>query len=374
MKKYEKFYLKTLDEKINILKSENLYDEFYDKNLNINDASLLSENVITTYELPFGVVPNFKVDNTNYVIPIVTEEASVVAALNHAAKLTYEIGFKTEILGTNKIGQIFFNLDVDFEKLSFFIENNKENIFKQAQISHPSIYKRGGGVSSFYLKKYQKDMQTYTILYVEVNTLEAMGANIVNTILEGLKKYFTSSGFEVLMAILSNHATSSLVTSRCFIPIESLKGKIETANKILLATDFANLDIYRATTHNKGVLNGISGFFLATGNDTRSIEAAAHSYASINHYKPLTKWKIENKYLIGEITIPCQIGSISKQLNVLNKANLARKLMNFPNAKKMMSITASIGLAQNFSALYALVSDGIQKGHMKLHNRLNKEK
>lgn len=367
---YNKFYNKTIKERISILKNAGLYDESLDINLKVDEANRLSENVITTFELPFGVAPNLLVDGIKYNIPLVTEEPSVVAALANAAKIFSVDGFKTNVYGRLMIGQIFFMPNIN--NLESLLKDNQKAIFDVAEKSHPSIYKRGGGLKSFSLKTYQKDSNNYQVIYFKIDVKEAMGANIVNTILEALKDYFNNLGYPVLMAILSNLATESLVSATVKINVDKLKGGLETAEKIALATTYANLDNYRAATHNKGVMNGISALFLATGNDTRVIESSIHAYASLDGYKAITNWQVIGNDLVGNIKIPCTIGSVSKQLNVLSKAKLAHKILNNPSAETLMSITASVGLAQNFAALYALTTDGIQKGHMSLHNRLNK--
>lgn len=368
MSNFNKFYQKSIKDRIDILSKNGLYEEKFDVSLSVDDVNRLSENVITTFELPLGVVPNFKVDNINYVVPMVTEEPSVIAALSNAAKITNELGFVTKVHSRLMIGQIFFMPNQN--NIESILETNKENIFKIANDSHKSIFNRGGGLKEFELKTYNKDNSSYSVLYLTIDVKEAMGANIINTILEAIKDYLSSLGLLVLMAILSNLATKSLVTSSVKINIDTLKGTFDTANKIVLANTYASLDIHRATTHNKGIANGISAFFLATGNDTRALESSIHAYASIDNYSALTTWEVESNYLVGKITIPCAIGSVGSIQNILSKAKLSLGILNNPNSQTLMSISASIGLAQNFAALYALTTDGIQKGHMNLHNRL----
>lgn len=372
----KKFYEKTVKERIEYLKELDLFDEKLNHTLEINDANLLSENVVSTFELPMGVVLNFKVDEKLYHIPIVTEEPSVVAALNHAAKLTSLYGFSTHVHNRLMIGQIFFNDVFDVDLLKSKLTLHKSAIFDVAKNAHQSIYERGGGLKDFGLVTHTDNNDVaYHVLYVYIQTMEAFGANIINTILESVANYLREAlELDVLMAILTNLATESLVTATCKIPVSNLKGTLETAKRIEKASTFASLDIYRAATHNKGIMNGIHGLFLATGNDTRAIEAACHSYASMDGYKPLSTWKILDDHLVGHLTIPAPIGSVGKQMNILSKARLAHKILGNPSALDLMRISASVGLAQNFAALYALTTDGIQKGHMALHNRINRNK
>ena len=231
---------------------------------------------------------------------------------------------------------------------------------------------RGGGARDIEVKVLSEDGMDFVVVYLIVDTLEAMGANMLNTMLEALKVFLESLTESVaLMAILSNYATRSLVTAKCAIPFENLGEKGEyLAKRIELASKFAKADVYRAATHNKGIFNGIDSVVIASGNDWRAIEAACQSYAAKDgKYQGLSTWRCdeEAKLLIGEITLPMPVASVGGSIGINPTVKVARGLLNNPDAKTLASILVSVGLAQNLAALKALVGDGIQKGHMKLH-------
>lgn len=339
-------------------------------------ADQMIENQLTIHGVPMGLVPDILVDGVSYSVPMATEEPSVIAAASNAARIiTAHGGFHTTQDTRHMIGEVAVaNATVPLAALQEELMHHQDTWLKMANDAHPSIVKRGGGVKRIWVdERYTPDRtQHFTVFYLEVDTLEAMGANILNTMLEALRTPIAAlTNGDVLMAILSNYATASLVTATCTLPFTALsKADIpgETvAQRIAQASDFARADIYRATTHNKGIMNGIDAVVLATGNDWRAIEAGAHAYAThTGHYQPLATWHVDGDTLIGTITLPLPVGTVGGSINIHPTASLAHDILGRPNARALASIITSIGLAQNFAAIRALVTDGIQKGHMKL--------
>lgn len=378
-KNWSGFYKKSHKERLEVIKEENILDEATfsllenNKVLDFSTANNVVENVVGTFSLPFSIVPNFVVDGKNYVVPMVTEEPSVVAACNNAGKIVASSGgFSTTIHDRKMIGQVAIYDVADPVVAYATILAEKELILDIANNAHPSIVKRGGGAFDLEVKTLTEDDVTFVVVYLIVDTLEAMGANMLNTMLEAITPELESLTDGVaLMSILSNYATRSLVTSRCVIPFDKLgeNGKY-LAQRITLASKFAKVDPYRAATHNKGIFNGIDSVVIASGNDWRAIEASAQSWAAKDgNYKGLTTWSVdeEKNLLIGELTIPMPVASVGGSIGINPSVKIARALLNNPNAKILASIITSVGLAQNLAALRALVGDGIQKGHMKLH-------
>lgn len=378
------FSKKNIIDKIKILYDNKIINNEY-KNILENNTTLpleiaeqMTENTIGTFALPFSIVPNIMVDNVNYTVPMVTEEPSVVAACSYAGKLIAKSGgFSTEILDRKMIGEVaLFDID-DFEKAEKFILKNKEKILQLANNSHPSIVVRGGGAIDITTKIFNEKNNSFLVVYLIVDVKEAMGANILNNMLEGIKPLLEElTNAKALMSILSNYATKSLVKSTCAIDIKYLsndkKEAFNIAKKIELASEFAKIDIYRATTHNKGIFNGIDAAVIATGNDWRAIEAGGHAFATKNgKYEGLTNWVFDetNKKIIGELTLPMPIASVGGSIGLNPTVKTSFNILKNPDAKTLASIIVSIGLAQNFAALKALVSTGIQKGHMKLQAR-----
>lgn len=373
------FYKKTLAERLAVLDKSNSLDSDFikllanEETLNTSDANNMVENVIGTFSLPFSVVPNFIVNNKSYIVPMVTEEPSVVAACSNAAKIIAKgDGFKTIIHDRKMIGHVALYDVANYELAKNLVLENKDILLKTANEAYPSIIKRGGGACDIEVKILSEENITFLVVYLIVDTQEAMGANMLNTMLEAIKVVLEelTSG-TALMAILSNYATHSLVTSRCEIPFRNLGENGATISKrIDLASKFAKMDPYRAATHNKGIFNGIDSVVIASGNDWRAIEASAQSFAARNgRYEGLTTWSanFDKEVLIGELTIPMPVASVGGSIGINPGVKIARALLNNPDAKTLASIITSVGLAQNFAALRALVSDGIQKGHMKLH-------
>lgn len=259
------------------------------------------------------------------------------------------------------------------------IENQEDVLIQAAHTSYPSIVKRGGGVRSLsveYLPATETE-QDFLVVYLSVDTQEAMGANILNTMLEGISPLLEEmTGGTALMGILSNYATNSLVTTRCSVPFDLLKYKKiegeELAQKISAASQLAQSDVYRATTHNKGIMNGVDALVLATGNDWRAVEAGMHAYAARDgRYRGLSRWWIEDDCLVGEMTAPLAIGTVGGSIKLHPYAQASFEILNIESgqaeaANELAGLIAALGLAQNFAALRALVSEGIQKGHMAL--------
>lgn len=370
MNEFDKFYKKDVKTRREIIKNKYNIKELFVPLKEQNYDNMI-ENAITTFELPMGIVPRFKMNDKIYTIPMVTEEPSVIAAQSNAAKILGKHGgIKAKVLSNLMRGQIAFpNPKAEW---LIYLSQNKDKLIDKSKEAHPSIVKRGGGVKELTFEIKERDGLTpFLILYAYVDTKEAMGANIINTIMEYLKLDLeTEFDTRATMAILSNLATESLVEANFIIPVTSLKFSEEIGQRFKEANDLAHLDPYRATTHNKGVMNGIGALAIATGNDTRAIEAAVHAYASLGgQYHPLTSYRIEEGYIHGKIQCPITIGTVGGTLKLNPKAQLAHTILEKPNKEELMMLMASIGLAQNFAAIYALTTDGIQKGHMNLHLR-----
>lgn len=344
------------------------------KGLPLSIADQLTENVLSTFDLPFSLAPYFLINGRDYVLPMVTEEPSVVAAASFAAKLIQRSGgFTTQVHQRQMIGEIALTDVKDVEMASKRILEDKETLLQLANEAYPSIVKRGGGARDLWVE----NKGDFLIVYLAVDPKEAMGANMLNTMLEALTDRIQelSSG-QALMAILSNLATRSLVSARCTIDFKALSRNpeeaIEIAHRMELASQLAQVDPYRAATHNKGIFNGIDALVLATGNDWRAIEAGAHAYAAQSGpYKGLSHWKSqpEEKKLYGEITLPMPVATKGGSIGLNPTVQVSHRLLGEPTAIELAGIIASLGLAQNFAALKALVTTGIQAGHMKLQAR-----
>lgn len=342
--------------------------------LPLSIADQLTENVLSTFDLPFSLAPYFLINGQDYVLPMVTEEPSVVAAASYAAKLIQRSGgFTTKVHQRQMIGEIALTDVRDVEMASKRILEDKKTLLQLANEAYPSIVKRGGGARDLWIE----NKGDFLIVYLAVDPKEAMGANMLNTMLEALTEPIQElSGGQVLMAILSNLATRSLVSARCAIDFKALSRNpeeaIEIAHRIELASQLAQVDPYRAATHNKGIFNGIDALVLATGNDWRAIEAGAHAYAAQSGpYKGLSHWKSqpEEKKLYGEITLPMPVATKGGSIGLNPTVQVSHRLLGEPSAIELAGIIASLGLAQNFAALKALVTTGIQAGHMKLQAR-----
>ncbi len=338
------------------------------------DAALadnLIENQISEFELPMGLAQNFVINGKKLLVPMVTEEPSVIAAASNGAKIAGN--FQTVLSERLMRGQIVF-YDVDqADHLMQTIEENQAGIFRAAKEAYPSIIKRGGGLRQVSSRAFEAE--GFVSVDFKVDVKDAMGANIVNAILEGVANLFRTWFPEqkILFSILSNYATESLVKVSCEIPVERLsKGNNgqEVAEKIQAASRFSKIDPYRAATHNKGIMNGINAVVLATGNDTRAVASGIHAYASKEgSYQGLAKWDVKDGLLLGSLELPLPVATVGGAVKVLPKAQAALELLEITEAKELAQVMAAVGLAQNLAALRALVSEGIQQGHMSLQVR-----
>jgi hydroxymethylglutaryl-CoA reductase len=334
------------------------------------------ENTLTNFFLPFGVAPNFVIDGTAYTLPMVIEESSVVAAACKSAKYwASRGGFHTQILGTDKVGQVHFTRNTSPEDTRAFFEGIKAELLEGVAPQVANMELRGGGIRSITLVDKTQDLPNYYQLFVRFGTADAMGANFINSCLEQLAQTLKSADPEltVVMSILSNYVPDCTVRSEVSCPIADLGGvdglSAEAfAQKIKQAVDIARVEPYRAVTHNKGIMNGIDAVVLATGNDFRAIEAGVHAYAAKDgRYTSLTHCSIESGIFRFWIEVPLSLGTVGglTQLHPLVKWSL--EMLGKPSAQQLMGIVAAAGLAQNWAAVQSLVTTGIQKGHMKMH-------
>lgn len=345
----------------------------------------ISENVLSSYMLPYSIAPNFLVNGKAYLVPMVIEESSVVAAASAAAKFWFTRGgFTSKVVGTTKVGQVHFKWQGNGAVLNQQFPQIKNVLVSDSEHLLANMKKRNGGITSIELLDFTQQLPNYYQIRVSFETADAMGANIINSVLEemaqSLKHYFADSfegaeaECEVVMAILSNHTPQSLVECYVECDIEDLaeiSGDISPADyaqKFKTAVDIANIDIYRATTHNKGIYNGIDAVVLATGNDFRAVEACGHSYASRDgQYKSLTTVDIDNGKFRYTLRIPMALGTVGGLTSMHPLAKLSLEILGNPSANELMEITAAAGLANTFSAVRALTTSGIQKGHMRFH-------
>ncbi len=342
-------------------------------------ADKMIENVVGIFGLPFALGLNFLINGNDYLIPMVVEEPSIVAATSFAAKIIREAGgFQTESMEPVLIGQIqVVNLESPARAMHAVLEH-KDDIINLANSLHPKMVARGGGAKDVevLLHKLPGNKGDMLVVHLLVDTRDAMGANLVNSMCEGVASLIEKiTKGEVFLRILSNLADRSLVRAKCKIPVHLLEGKgysgKEVRDGIILANDFAIVDPYRAATHNKGIMNGIDPVAIATGNDWRAIEAGAHAYAARSgSYSSLTNWyKDEEGNLIGEIELPIKVGTVGGPLQSNPMVRIAHRIMGIQSARELAEIMAAVGLAQNFSAIRALSTEGIQRGHMSLHAR-----
>ncbi len=346
-----------------------------------------SENTITNFYAPYGVVPNFLLNNKIHCIPMVIEESSVVAASAKAAKFWLERGgFKAEVISTTKVGQVHFIWNGRSEDLFNLFEESKEELIQSIEPLVVNMNKRGGGLLSLELKDCSDMEEGYYQLHGEFETCDAMGANFINSVLEALGKKWEEQillndkfeeahrDVQIVMCILSNYTPKCLVKAWVECDIKDLEesglgmSAQEFAHKFSRAVRIAQKDVNRAVTHNKGIFNGIDAVVLATGNDFRAIEACGHAYAARNgQYSSLSSCSIEGDKFKFEIEIPLALGTVGGLTSLHPMSKISLDMLGAPNAKELMMITAAIGLAQNFGAVRSLVTTGIQKGHMKMH-------
>ena len=374
------FSKKSYQERLELLKAQALLSPErqgsleQDEQMSVTVADQLSENVVGTFSLPYSLVPEVLVNGQEYTVPYVTEEPSVVAAACYASKIIKRAGgFTAQVHERQMIGQVALYQVADPEQALEKISSKKAELLELANQAYPSIVKRGGGARDLHVEEIKGETD-FLVVYLHVDTQEAMGANMLNTMLEALKPVLEElSHGQSLMGILSNYATDSLVTASCRVAFRYLsrqkdQGR-EIAEKIALASQFAQSDPYRAATHNKGIFNGIDAILIATGNDWRAIEAGAHAFASRDvRYQGLSQWilDLEREELVGEMTLPMPVATKGGSIGLNPRVALSHELLGNPSAKELAQIIVSIGLAQNFAALKALVSTGIQQGHMKL--------
>lgn len=344
------------------------------------------ENTITNYYLPLGIAPNFLINNKLYAIPMAIEESSVVAAASKSAKFWLNRGgFKSEVLGTEKIGQVHFMFTGDATKLKTFFTTVHSQLLKDAKPLTKNMEKRGGGVTKIELRDKTSQLKDYYQLHCTFETLDAMGANFINSCLEQFAETFKNEALEyplftekekqieIVMSILSNYVPNCLVRAEVSCPVADLKLKAtispeEFANKMLRAINIANIEPHRAVTHNKGIMNGIDAVVLATGNDFRAVEASVHAYAAKDgKYKSLTHASIENGVFKLWLEIPLALGTVGGLTKLHPLVKLSLEILHNPTAKELMQVVAVAGLAQNFAAVSSLVTTGIQEGHMKMH-------
>ncbi|MFY0603148.1 MAG: hydroxymethylglutaryl-CoA reductase, degradative [Flavobacteriaceae bacterium] len=329
------------------------------------------ENTVSNFYLPFGVAPNFIINDITYAVPMVIEESSVVAAASLVAKFWSEKGgFKAEVISTTKIGQVHFMYEGDEQVLVNYFASVKNDLLEATSSITKNMVKRGGGILDIELKNKTHKLEHYYQLHVSFETKDSMGANFINSCLEAIAKRFRKEGIEIVMSILSNYVPECLVRSEVSCNVEDLGGENpqKFAEKFCQAVRIAEVEPYRAVTHNKGIMNGIDAVVLATGNDFRAIEAGVHAYASkTGQYRSLSHCSIEKGVFKFWIEIPLALGTVGGLTSLHPMAKLSLELLQHPSARELMKIIATAGLAQNFAALRALTTKGIQHGHMKMH-------
>ena len=373
-------YFSTPEEALNIIRNywnsdeklQQLHDEFI-------------ENTISNLYIPLGVAPNFLINGKYKTIPMAIEESSVVAAASKAAKFwSTRGGFKTTIIDTEKIGQVHFTYNGDVEKLQSFFQEIKPKFFSDTQSITKNMQQRGGGILDIQLKDKRSLLENYFQLHATFETKDSMGANFINSCLEQfastLKEEFQDSALfsdeeslKVIMSILSNYVPNCVVRAEVSCPIEDLTEKhiqnpLEFAERFVQAVQIAEVEPFRAVTHNKGIMNGVDAVVLATGNDFRAVEAGVHAYASRNgQYSSLSHAKIEDGIFTFWLEIPLALGTVGGLTSLHPLVKLCLEILQKPSARELMEITAVAGLAQNFAALRSLTTTGIQEGHMKMH-------
>jgi len=369
----------SLEEKIKIVKEFSGLNEedlgLMRKYRELPDYSELENNLG-----PFKIATNFLINGKDYIVPMETEEPSVVAAASRVAKLVRNGGgFTGKYLDSKMTGQIQLLGVNDFNLAKKKISEGKPELLKTANETNKFIFEHGGGAKEIEAREIETEKGRQLVVYLVADTLDAMGANIINTMLEAISpKIEKLSEGKANLKIISNFANRRVVSAECKIPleklaVEGLSGE-EVAEKIIEATALAKSDIYRGSTHNKGAMNGIDAVVLATGNDFRAVEAGAHSYAAKDgKYTSITDWRVEGNFMKGEIEVPIPIGTVGGATG-LRKSRLALKILGVKNAKELGIVVASVGLANNLAALSAIVTEGIQKGHMELHRKFVERK
>lgn len=350
---------------------QNLHDEFI-------------ENTVSNYYLPFAVAPNFLINGKIYTIPMAIEESSVVAAASKAAKFWLDRGgFKADVINTTKVGQVHLTFSGPSMLLRNFFSNIKNRLMSGTAALTANMQKRGGGILDIELRDKTDQIPNYYQLHATFETLDAMGANFINSCLEQFARTLKETAAEdpnirqhdltIVMSILSNYVPQCLVRAEVSCKVEDLKeskdeNAYEFAEKFIQAVKIAEVEPYRAVTHNKGIMNGIDAVVLATGNDFRAIEAGIHAYAARDgRYKSLTHAGVKDGIFRFWIEIPLALGTVGGLTKLHPLVNVALGMLDKPSARELMQITAVAGLAQNFAALRSLTTTGIQQGHMKMH-------
>ncbi len=333
-------------------------------------ADHMIENVIGVMEVPIGIATNFMINGKDYLIPMAIEEPSVVAAASNAAKMARVKGGFTAISSEPiMIGQIELTGVTDPFSAKFKILSEKSKLLSLANDQDPVLVKVGGGAKDIEVRVLD-ELNPMVVVHLLVDVRDAMGANAVNTMAEALAPYISSiTGGRVRLRILSNLATYRITRAHAIFDAKTIGGD-DAVDGIIEAYRFASIDPYRATTHNKGIMNGIDSVLIATANDWRAIEAGAHAYAAMERYTSLTRWERNaDGNLVGSIEMPMAVGIVGGATATHPKAKLMRKILGINGAKEFANVLASVGLAQNFAAIRALAMEGIQKGHMELHAR-----
>jgi hydroxymethylglutaryl-CoA reductase len=337
---------------------QNLHDDFI-------------ENTISNYYLPFAIAPNFIINGTPYTIPMVIEESSVVAAASLVAKFwSTRGGFKTKVISTTKIGQVHFMYEGNKSELINYFNLKKKNFYIVTDGITKNMRKRGGGILDIELRDKTTALENYYQLHITFETADSMGANFINSCLEAIAVEFENDTIQIVMSILSNYVPECLVHAEVSCRVDDLYAENSQlfAQKFVQAVQIANAEPHRAVTHNKGIMNGVDAVVIATGNDFRAIEAGVHAFASSSgQYKSLTNVTIENGIFKFWIEIPLALGTVGGLTSLHPLSKLSLNLLGNPSARELMQIIAVAGLAQNFAALRALTTIGIQKGHMKMH-------
>ena len=373
-----KFFEKSHEEKLDIICNfSDLTDDEVNhlKNatggIDFEHADKMIENAIGTFSLPLGIATNFKINNKDYLVPMVIEEPSVIAAASKAAKIArVHGGFTATVEGNISIGQVQV-LDVNIQKSISAINSNSNEIIELANSASKTLPKLGKGAKQVHCKEIKTSTSSMLIVELMIDVGDAMGANVTNTMCETVAPLIEKiTGGKILLRILSNYSTKRMVSVSGIFDKEAVGGE-QVVNDIISAFEFADNDVYRAVTHNKGVMNGTISVANATGQDSRAIEAAAHAYASrTGKYRSLTKWEKDNSgNLVGKFEIPLSVGIVGGVTNNHPIAKICTKILKLTNVQDLACIMAATGLAQNFAAMRALVTEGIQKGHMKLHAR-----
>ena len=373
-----KFFEKNQKERIRIVKDfANLSDEEAKilenatGGISYDNANNMVENAIGTFSLPLGVATNFKINGRDFLVPMVIEEPSVIAAASKGAKVArIHGGFTVEANESFSIGQIQV-LDVEPSSVIPKIQNASSEILQTANSKSNTLSKMGKGAKEVSCKEIKTDLGPMLIVELLIDVSDAMGANVTNSMCEAVAPLIEKiTGGKTLLRILSNYSTRRIVKASATFDKDTVGGE-EIVDKIILAYQFAKHDVYRAVTHNKGIMNGSIAVANATGQDSRAIEAAANAYASRSgQYSSLTEWsKDDNGNLIGTLELPLSVGIVGGIINVHPMAKICTKILGVSSAKELACVIVATGLAQNYSAIRALSTEGIQKGHMKLHAR-----